>query len=756
MTSLEFESARPDGRGSTTSAGLLTLTFAGTLFLSAFLLFSVQPMFTKMVLPVLGGSPGVWSVAMIFFQALLLGGYLWAHVLTSYLPLRIATTLHIALTAGAMLALPVALGKAAAMPPESGEAMWLIGIFASAVGLPFFALSANGPLLQAWFARSGHPRAENPYALYGASNIGSFGALLAYPFMFEPFMGLSHQSRLWSAGYVALLLCLCVCSILTLRGARADDAAAIPAVRIRRDWGWKRFALWTLLATIPSGLLVSVTAHISTDIAAAPLLWVLPLALYLLTFVMAFRDRFAIDSPNIVPVQVFATLLMFALMAMSGVSLMVALILHLTFFFVSVLLCHRTLYELRPSHLGLTSFYVAMSLGGVIGGLFAGLVAPNIFSNVLEYPLLIAAILFCQPRFAAELRTEHWRAFAMPVAVAIAIVTLTWFAATHLLPAPRAIAFGSALLFCAAILRWRSAPHVALYVGAMCVATIWLPHNLSNSQSWRSFFGVHKVRELAHEGERFRVLMHGTTMHGAVRIDHAAKPFPKENPLPTTYYAFEGPIGEAIASARTAQGRLSTIHAIGLGIGTLSCHRKADEKITFFEIDPEVIRLARDPLLFNFVSACAPDARIVTGDARLTLTRENEPANVMVIDAFSSDAIPIHLMTREAMAIYLSKLDPNGVLVFHISNNTMDLTQTVARVAAQFGLVAYRRVDVIPGVADANMRTSSIAMAVARDASHLGPIAQSDSWKKIEADLMKPYWTDDYSTILEPILAYRK
>jgi len=382
--------------------------------------------------------------------------------------------------------------------------------------------------------------------------------------------------------------------------------------------------------------------------------------------------------------------------------------------------------------------------------------APNIFSNVLEYPLLIAAILFCQPRFAAALRTANWAAFAIPAAVAVAVIALTWFAAASLMPAPRAIAFGAALLFCLAILRWRSAPSVAVSVIAMCAATMWLPHNLSNSQSWRSFFGVHKVRELAHEGERFRVLMHGTTMHGAVRIDHVAKPFPRENPLPTTYYAFEGPIGEAIASARTAQGRLSTIHAVGLGVGTLSCHRKNGENITFFEIDPEVIRLARDASLFNFVSACAPDARIVTGDARLTLTRENDTANVMVIDAFSSDAIPVHLMTREAMAVYLSKLAPGGVLVFHTSNNTMDLTQTVTRVAAQFGLVAYRRIDVIPGVADANMRTSSIAMAIARDASHLGPIAQSDSWTKIEADLTKPYWTDDYSTILEPILAYRK
>ena len=270
------------------------------------------------------------------------------------------------------------------------------------------------------------PSAANPYKLYGASNIGSFGALLAYPFLFEPFIGLTRQSAVWAWGFGLLILCLGLCGAMALRGLNTQTAMGIPASRhIEGKWNWSQFAGWTILAAIPSGLLVSVTAHISTDIASAPLLWVLPLALYLLTFVIAFRDGFILPDATIAPVQIFATMLMLVLMLIGGTPLLVTLAIHLTFFFVSVLLCHRALYIQRPGHADLTAFYVAMSLGGLVGGLFAGLLAPNIFSSVIEYPLLIVAILLCQPRIAQALRAARWYEFAMPVA----LLALTWLAA---------------------------------------------------------------------------------------------------------------------------------------------------------------------------------------------------------------------------------------------------------------------------------------------------------------------------------------
>ncbi len=748
MTSVELAHLPPSGAENRTGAWLLVTGFAATLFLSAFLLFSVQPMFTKMVLPVLGGSPGVWSVAMVFFQALLLGGYVWAHMLTRYLPLNVAAILHLALTAIALLALPIALRAGGEAPPGSSQAVWLIGVFTAAVGLPFFALSANGPLLQAWFARSGHPGAHGAYTLYGASNIGSFGALLAYPFLFEPFAGLDAQSNLWAWGYGALIICLAGCALLTLRGAKSARASiASLAAAPWNNWSWTRFGGWTLIAAGPSGLLVSVTAHISTDIASAPLLWVLPLALYLLTFVICFRDRFALSDEQLAPAQIFATLLMLVFMTVGGLPLMLALAVHLVYFFVSVLLSHRALYNLRPVHTELTAFYVAMSLGGLIGGVFTGLIAPHIFSSVTEYPILILASLLCQPRIAAALRAMGWRDLALP----FVFIPIAWLAADKIVPADRAVTLCAAIIFSIGIIRWRSFPQAIACALALCLVVIWLPQALTKSQSWRSFFGVHKIREIEHMGARFRILNHGTTMHGAVRIDEQGRPTPANNPLPTTYYANGGPIAEALASVRAQRGGLSAIHAIGLGVDTLSCQRKPGEEIIFFEIDPEVIRLARNSALFNFVSACAPDARIVTGDARLTLARETKPADIVIVDAFSSDAIPVHLLTKEALGVYLSRLTPEGVLIFHISNNVMDLSKTIARVAIEHGLVAFRRIDVVASSPDRNMYSSSMVMAVARTPAHLGAIATSAEWKPIAADMNRRPWTDDYSTILEAI-----
>ncbi|MGE3247380.1 MAG: spermidine synthase [Beijerinckiaceae bacterium] len=729
------------------SAHALRMVFSATLFLSASLMFAVQPMFTKMVLPVLGGSPAVWSVAMVFFQGVLLAGYLYAHVLTRLFRLPVAAGLHLALCCLATLALPIAASNIGA-PPASGQSVWLLTVFACSVGLPFFALSANGPLLQAWFARTADARAQDPYFLYGASNIGSFVSLLAYPFLIEPLSGLESQSSAWSGGFLLLAAAIAASAALALR----NPAAAAPAAPISdaaahgRAGSYvataPRFLAWVALGFVPSGLLVSVTAHISTDIAAAPLLWAIPLALFLLTFVIAFRDRKIVLERFLIPAQVWLAGLALATISINILPKWLTLVLHLEMFFVSALVCHRTLYNLRPRSSDLTLFYVAMSLGGVCGGMFSALAAPVLFSSIVEYPVLVVAALFCAPGVWSALRRETVAGFAFPLAVAAILLT-----AGIALHARAGVLSFLALITCAIV--WRtSAARLAVFATSALALVLAAPV-VSGQETYRSFFGVHKIWEIGNGA--FRVLSHGTTIHGVMRIrNDDGSPYTGK-PLPAVYYSYAGPMGEAIASVREAQNGLKTIFAVGQGVGSLACHRREGEKLTYFEIDAEVARIAGDASKFRFMSDCAPDASVVLGDARLTLARASGKASIIVIDAFSSDAIPVHLLTTEAFAVYLDRLEPNGAIVIHITNKTMDLSQIVARVAAAKGLVAYRREDIVPGGADRDLRANSTAVAIARRSADLGPLAGRPYWKKLGADMQSRPWSDDYSTILPAI-----
>lgn len=430
---------------------------AAALLLSAFLLFSVQPMFTKMVLPSLGGSPATWSVALVVFQALLLGGYLYAHLLARWLGTRTALALHLGLMLVAGLALPIGLPAGWGHPPAENQALWLVGLFVTAVGLPFFALSANGPLLQAWFARSGHARAGDPYFLYAASNIGSFAALVAYPVLIEPVLPLRVQAETWLGGFVLLALLILASGLASsaapagaARGVRASTSAA-PS--------WHRRGAWIGLALVPSALLVSVTAHISTDVAAAPFLWVIPLALFLLTFVLAFRDGMGLPGPVLLRLQVWGTALALA-SSVVGFGLWGGLALHLGLFFVSALICHATLYHLRPAPDRLTEFYVCVSLGGVLGGIACGLVAPLVFSRVVEYPLLIVAALACRPGFFSG-SARAWLAEAGPSAlagVAAAVIMILAGALLDVAALPQLLVLAGAGLLAAS---WRNPQRLA-------------------------------------------------------------------------------------------------------------------------------------------------------------------------------------------------------------------------------------------------------------------------------------------------------
>ena len=680
--------------------------FAVSLFLSALLLFAIQPMFTKMVLPVLGGTPAVWSVAMVFFQVLLFAGYLYAHLLTRHLNFGLASGLHIAVTALAFAALPIGVAVGWSTPPTSGHAFWLLGMYFVSVGLPFFALSANAPLLQAWFTRAQHARAGDPYFLYAASNLGSFAALAAYPFLIEPFWTLRDQSRFWTLGFAFTAAALAICAGMLLKSNGLSSIALVADTRVGNAPTWRLRLQWVGYAFVPAGLLIAVTAHISTDVAAVPLLWIIPLAIYLLTFVLSFREPI-IPAAWLHFLQPIGTILALLGLTYSGHWVLLTL-LHLGLFFVNSMVFHSALYRNRPAANHLTSFYLCMSLGGALGGISCALLAPMVFNDIVEYPLLLLVALAWQNR-----------KFEISGAAFLTLIA-------------RSLFLGA--------------------IGILVLMMLFSPHR--RGQTFRSFFGVYKVFIPASHSE-FRVLKHGTTVHGAIRIKNEDGTAVTGPPEPTTYFAFEGALGSAIASKRAADGgRLPSVAVIGLGTGSLACHSKPGESWTFFEIDAEVMRLAQDNRFFHFLRDCGPKMPIVLGDARLTLSGETAKKSILVIDAFSSDAIPIHLLTKEAFGMYLSKLNDNGILVVHISNRHLDLSHILARIGAEHGLVTYLNKEsrTSPDIQRSQLRFASEVAVLARKAEHLGALSTHPAWKLVEPEMARRPWTDDYSNIFEAIL----
>ncbi|MCC6780208.1 MAG: fused MFS/spermidine synthase [Hyphomicrobiales bacterium] len=714
--------------------------YATTLFLAALLLFMVQPMFTKMVLPQLGGAPTVWSVAMVFFQAALLAGYAYAHVLVRGLPLGQGALVHLVMLAAAALTLPITVSTALGPPPSSNIAVWLIGLLAVSVGLPFAVLSASAPLLQGWFAASGHPHARNPYVLYAASNLGSFAALVAYPIIVEPLLPLKVQAALWAVGFAAVAALVASAALFVARrpDVGCGDVTAPPVTT------WDRLA-WVALAAVPSGLCVGVTSYITTDVAAAPFLWVVPLGLYLLTFVAVFRDRPWISRASV-------TLLLPILMAPLSVGLLGGerifwlpmIVLNLAVFLLMALLCHGALYDRRPDPARLTEFYLWVAFGGVIGGAFAALLAPLLFNGIYEYPLLLLAGLLALPGMLEGGR-RRWLDQAGPILALAALMVVAQRVLDIRLPLAAGPFFEIALVLLVGAMMWQRHQPVrflALVVLAFVLTGLWRP-GLNVVEASRSFFGVHQVVETA--DQRHRLLFHGTTLHGAARIDggSAAEPL--------TYYHSEGPIAESIAAVRSARGGLGRVGVVGLGAGSLACHSRPQEQWTFFEIDAAVVEIARNPRLFKFVSTCKPDLSIVLGDARLTLASAAVKFDLIVLDAFSSDAIPVHLLTREAIAGYLDRLEPNGALVIHISNRHMELARVVAAAADANGALTWLKDDRRP-VSLEDLKTRALVAVMARRPADVGPLPQLDGWHEIAPDPRVSLWTDDYSNILGAIL----
>jgi hypothetical protein len=717
------------------------LSFSTATFLSAALLFWVEPMFSKMVLPLLGGSAAVWSVAMVVFQGLLLGGYVYAHLLTRFFSLRQAALIHLAALALATLSLPIAISSAFSTPPLHGVSLWVMGLFLASVGFPCLVLSANAPLLQAWFARGGDEAAANAYFLYRASNLGSFLVLLAYPFVIEPSLGLVQQSRLWSIFYIVLILAIGGCGLIAARAPTAH----LTAGRVAAHSTWREIVVWAALGFVPSGLLVAVTAHIATDVASGPFLWIMPLALYLLTFVFAFSDKPLLPPKLFLALQPFTTALLAVLLLWTGhASWTISLFGHLLAFFVAAMVCQAELYRRRPDTPQLTQFYVWMSLGGVLGGAFAALLAPHLFTTVLEYPLLSLGALMLRPDVWKAPRAE-WIKDGVFVLVLGAAITVPFFVLHDAVGY-----FAIAVMTLAALLALQGKHPVRLIGLAAILLTATNLYDPSQSivARARSFYGVYKVVDI--DGGKFRLLYHGTTAHGSEqRLGTHGNP-PDTKPEPLAYYYRGGPYSQAVYAMRAQHGgKIPRVALVGLGVGALTCYRQPGEAWTIYELDPLIVDIARDKSLFRSVRSCAPNTPTVIGDGRLTLRDAKPGIDLLMLDIFSSDSVPLHMLTREAFALYKSRLSAHGAIAFNISNKNLELADAVAASAAANGMVTAVTLD--KPQSPQTLRLRAEIAVVTRSISDMKALKLGPRWRVVQPGAR--VWTDDYSDMLSAIIA---
>ena len=771
----------------------MTTLFAITLFWSAALLFWVEPMVGKLVLPQLGGAPAVWNTCMVFFQAMLLAGYAAAHWISGRLTARAQMGTHLALLLAALATLPIGLNESAAAPWQHWPTAWLLLQLLVNVGPAFFVLALTTPLLQRWFAASAANGARDPYFLYAASNLGSFTALLGYPLFIELNWPLREQAWLWAAAFLLMPVLVLACGAKVGRGALA--APQTPMEQPMSDGGvgthrptnisLHRRLHWAVCAAVPSSLLLGVTTYITTDIASMPLLWVLPLALYLLTFVFVFARR-QFFSPRLLSRALPIGALALAYQMCAGLSEPAWLVLglHLVVFFIAAMVCHARLAADRPEPERLTEFYLWMSLGGVLGGLFNTLLAPLLFNSIVEYPLALMAACWLRERGGARPPTSATPTLSQKDAADAGIRTpdvlwplglavLTGLLAALLPPAKllapqiqSLVIFGLPLILC--FLLVDSTRRFALGLGALFLGGAFFTGGFGKTlHVERNFFGVTRVT-LSPNGDA-RQIVHGRTIHGRQFLD------PARAAEPLTFYHREGPLGEVFAvfgrggtavaasplprpSAPVGEREKTTssrsIGVIGLGAGSMAAYAQAGERWTFYDIDPSVLRIAQDTNYFTYLArSAAAETRLVEGDARLRLREAVDGGyDLLVLDAFSSDAIPVHLITREAVELYLRKLAPGGMLAFHISNRYLDLEPVLANLAEDLRLVALGCDDMSLMESEfASGREQSHWVVMARTAEGLAGFQRRTRWSPLEENPRVGVWTDDFSSPLRVI-----
>ena len=719
----------------------MRLLLAAAIFISAALLFWVEPLATKLCLPLLGGGPSVWNTSLVFFQAMLLGGYLYAHATSRLMSPRPQALLHVGLLAAAFLALPVAIGVNDAPPADASPVLWMFGWLLARLGAPFLLLAATAPLLQHWLARSGSRGADDPYPLYAASNAGSLLGLLAFPALLEPRLTLAQQSGAWSAGYVGAVLLIAAAALAAL--ARAPGRAAIRLARSRSTGGPApigRRLRWLLLAFAPSSLLLGVTTQLTTDVATVPLLWVVPLALYLLSFVLTFH-RPALPAGLALWLQPLLLLpLAFSFLWPVGTVLAPTLFFHLAAFFITALVCHGELARARPPAAQLTGYFLTIALGGVLGGGLNALVAPALFCDLVEYPAVIALAAALRPPASAD-SGAAWLDLGWPLLLLATVAApLFLFGEGYGGLSESALVF-AVLPVALIVYSFRHRPiRFALGLAAILLVIALDPSSQPALLRERNFFGVLEVAD--NQDPPMHILYHGTTEHGKQRLD------PAQRLVPQSYYAAQGPLGDVFAALR-ARNTALRVGALGLGAGEIACYGRAGEVWTFYEIDPAVIAIARDPRYFTYLADCPPRSDVVIGDGRLSIARA-AAANydLIVLDAFTSDAIPVHLLTREAFALYREKLRPGGLIAVNISNRYLDLRPVLGNLAAASGLAARWRDDPGEDSEDEASRDPSQWVVLATRPADLGAIADGENWRPLAPDRAVGIWTDDYSNLI--------
>jgi SAM-dependent methyltransferase len=728
--------------------------FALAIFTSAALVFMVEPMIAKLVLPKLGGSPAVWNTSMVFFQLALLLGYGYAHLIQRVRSLHVQIGVHLGLLVLAALALPLRVSGALGDPPTGAPIPWLLGELALSIGAPFAVLSATAPLLQAWYARvrAGHPDAQNPYVLYAASNLGSFVALLSYPAIIEPLLRLTTQRALWTGGYFVFIAVIVGIGVLTWR---ARDEEQAPPLAPTAPIPWREKLIWILLAAAPASLMLGVTMHLSVDIASAPFLWVIPLALYLLTFVLAFQAKPLIPLRYTLYIQAALVAACIGMLPFTTAPWLRMFVLNLATFFFTALMCHQILASRRPPPDRLTEFYLWLAVGGVVGGSFNALVAPLIFSTVREYPLVLLAATLARPWSRTKPTAYDWVWLGLTLLCAgacwavYAIIRAKpelYYEIVPLLGGDiERVAYALLIIGAiAAFFLWRRTlmfflALTALWIGAQNVAGryIWM-------HSERSFFGVIRA---AHEFDPnyksdLIMLLNGSTLHGA------ETKAPQWLCHPMLYYSQNTSIGQAVELIEK-RGPEQNIGVVGLGTGAVAAYKRASDQLTYFEIDPKVLHFAFNPTYFSYATRCAHGKlNLVMGDARLSLAKQ--PAgkfDLLIVDAFSSDSVPTHLLTEEALRGYLRVMKPDGVVLLHLSNRNLEINSSAAATVRAIGAPVlsqnYQEDQNLPF----GWESSTDAVVFAKSQDALADFANDPRWKSPPKTDVKP-WTDDYTNLI--------
>lgn len=764
---------------SQTSDFFQSALFTSTILISAFLLFWEQPLFAKMILPILGGSSAVWTTSMLFFQITLLAGYVYAHFSGKYLKITTQVWLHCSLLTIAATSLPFYIDYAQSDVPDGSPAFWVLSLALLTIGPSFFMISSTAPMLQRWFSRTRHRYRENPYFLFAASNLGSMLALLGFPTIIEPALGAQLQTDGWQTGYYLLLALFLATGLLTLRRLPAGQdllsrSQELPrALTDDRKISAMRRLSWIFLAFIPSSMMLGMTCHVTTDISPVAMFWVVPLALYLLSFVIVFSRWQHLISPRWLAAMIIISGSLLIFMRIAGYdktisTVLVIVTLNLTLFFLSAWLFHGYLSSSKPATADLTEFYLWMSIGGMLGGFFNALVAPLIFNQVYEYHVIVVtvlsisfSVLLTKPARREDLNIPGIQAMICSFAILLLIFLLVDQIMSRPITTQVQLIFMSSSLgimlmagisayYKPAIMPRRMA--IIVVVLGVLGNILVLTQTHANILLTRSFYGALKVKlKLDINDTPYHLFIHGSTRHNLQKFG----PDLVENQKPLMYFHRQANIGHAVTAMQVHLDRPMHLGFVGLGAGAMSAYAEVGDTVSYYEIDPEVVAMAQNRDYFTYLSETKGNVEILVGDARLQLKKARDSSfDILLIDAFSSDAIPVHLLTAEAVTLYLRKIKDDGALLFHLSNRYLDLYKVLQGVPLPKGYALYyaAKNDVERPAEVANtisgLFSHSQVVLIAKETALPDDIAASNRWNRLEHNAEFKTWTDDFSNIL--------